>query len=48
MSQAKVIFTFEGIEVTIQCSTDESMKDICQKYSNKIKKNINSLIFLYG
>ena len=24
------------------------MKDICQRYSNKIDKNINSLIFLYG
>ena len=48
MSQAKVIFSFEGIDVTIQCSTEESMKDICQRYSNKIDKNINSLIFLYG
>ena len=24
------------------------MKNICQKYANKIEKNINSLIFLYG
>ena len=24
------------------------MKDICQRYSNKINININSLIFLYG
>jgi surface protein len=48
MSQAKAIFSFEGIDVTIQCSTEESMKDICQRYSNKIDKNINSLIFLYG
>ena len=48
MSQAKVIFSFEGIDVTIQCSSEESMKDICQRYSNKIDKNINSLIFLYG
>ena len=48
MTRAKVIFNFEGIDVTIQCSTEESMKDICQRYSNKIDKNINSLIFLYG
>jgi len=27
---------------------NEKMKDICQKYVNKIDKNINSLIFLYG
>ena len=47
MTQAKVIFNFEGIDVTIQCLTNEKMKDICQRYSNKIAKSINSLIFLY-
>ena len=48
MSEAKVIFNFEGRDVSIQCSKDEKMKDICQKYVNKINKNINSLVFLYG
>ena len=48
MTQAKVIFNFEGIDVTIQCLTNEKMKDICQRYSNKIGKRINELIFLYG
>ena len=48
MTEAKVIFNFEGVDVTIQCSKQEPMKDICQKYANKIDKNINSLIFLYG
>ena len=48
MTEAKVIFNFEGVDVTIQCSKEEQMKDICQKYVNKIDKNINSLIFLYG
>ena len=48
MIQAKVIFNFEGIDVTIQCLTNEKMKDICQRYSNKIGKSINELIFLYG
>ena len=48
MIEAKVIFNFEGIDVTMQCSKNEKMKDICQKYVNKIDKNINSLIFLYG
>ena len=48
MTEAKVIFNLEGIDVTIQCSKNEKMKDICQKYVNKINKNINSLIFLYG
>ena len=48
MSNAIVIFTFEGINIKIQCSTDDLMKDICQKYANKIQRNVNSLIFLYG
>ena len=47
MAEAKVIFNFEGIDITIQCSQNELMKDICQKYVNEIDKNINSLIFLY-
>ena len=48
MTEANVIFNFEGRELKIQCSKNEKMKDICQKYANKINKNINSLIFLYG
>ena len=48
MSQAKVIFVYEGREVIIQCIKDEKMKDICQKYVNKINKDINSLVYLYG
>ena len=44
----KVNFVFGGIEIIIQCKKDEKMKDICQRYVNKIEKNINSLIFLYG
>ena len=47
MAEAKVIFNFEGTDTTIQCSQNELMKDICQKYVNEIDKNINSLIFLY-
>ena len=45
---SKVNFVFGGIEIIIQCKKDEKMKDICQRYVNKIEKNINSLIFLYG
>ena len=48
MSEANTIFNYEGREVSIQCSKNEKMKDICQRYSNKINININSLIFLYG
>ena len=45
---ASVIFTFEGVPLTIQCSKEEKMKDICNKYLSKINKSINSLYFLYG
>ena len=48
MSTAKVIFTYEGIDETIDCSKEDKMKDICQKYSSKIEVNLDSLLFLYG
>ena len=45
MQKANVSFDFEGRIVKIQCSTDDKMKDICQKYANKIQRNVNSLYF---
>ena len=46
--QNKVIITDEGRDFHIQCSKEEKMKDICNKYVSKINKNINTLIFMYG
>ena len=48
MSAAKIIFDLNDIKVSIQCSQEDKIKDICQKYATKIKSNINSLLFLYG
>ena len=48
MLKANVIFNFEGIDLIVQCTTEDKMKDICQKYATKIETNINSLMFLYG
>ena len=48
MEKAKVIFNLEGIDVAMQCLTEDRMKDICQKFSTKVQKKVNSLIFLYG
>jgi len=48
MSKAKINFELDGIKVIIQCSEEDRIKDICQKYVTKIESNINSLIFLYG
>ena len=48
MAEAKVIFTLNGKDLTIQCIIDDKMRYICEKYLTKIKKEINSLLFLYG
>ena len=45
---AKVIFSYEGEETTIQCLKEDQMKNICCKYSSKIDIDRNSLYFLYG
>ena len=48
MSNALVLFYLEGTIIRIQCSIEDKMKDICQKFSNKMNKNLNSYYFLYG
>ena len=48
MSEANVLFTLDGSDLIIQCSKEDKMKDICQKYATKVNENINSLLFLYG
>ena len=47
-SDANVVFTFNGNNHTIQCTTDDKMENICQKYCTKLNINMNSLLFLYG
>ena len=48
MSEANVIFTLDGVNVTVQCSPEDKMRDICHKYGTKIAIDPNSLLFLYG
>ena len=48
MSETKIIFIFNGADLTIQCTPEDKIRDICQKYSAKIETNMNSLLFLYG
>ena len=48
MSEAKVIFNFEQSILTIQCSPEDKMRDICQRYSTKVGIHMNLLMFLYG
>ena len=48
MSEANILFTLDGCNTTIQCSKEDKMRDICQKYATKVNENLNSLLFLYG
>jgi len=48
MAEANAIFTLDGIEVQIQCSKEEKMKDICQRFATKAQINPDSFLFLYG
>ena len=48
MSKANVVFTLEGVNLTIQCSKSDKMRDICQRFAIKSEKNVNSLLFLYA
>ena len=45
---AEAIFNYNGVNTVIQCNLEEKMKDIMNKFSNKIHKDLNSLNFLYG
>ena len=48
MSEANVIFIFMGNNMVIQCMKKEKMRDICKRYSSKIERHINTLLFLYN
>ena len=43
-----VTFIFDSVQTVIQCLKDDKMKNICQKFVNKIQIDLNSLIFLYN
>ena len=48
MSEAKMKLIYFGVETTILCSPEENIKDILKRYSIKIKKDINNLVFYYN
>ena len=47
MSEIKAIFTLDGTDLILKCSREDKMRDICQKYSTKVDKNIDTLLFFY-
>jgi len=50
MEEVKVIFNYEGTEITIQCSINDKMKNIVDKFVLKAckKENENNLFYLYN
>ena len=42
------IFNFNGTQTTIQCTNNQKMKDICQKFATKAQINFEKLFFIYG
>ena len=48
MSLVNIIFLKESNETVIQSSQEDKMRDICEKYIEKIGSNISKLSFLYG
>ena len=46
MSEIK--FNYIGREIIIPCQKEEKMKNICQRFADKINNDINNLFFLYN
>ena len=44
---AEIEFNYEGSNTIIQCPLNEKMKDVIQRFKNKVLKN-GDFIFLYG
>ena len=45
---ATVEFVLNQVPTIIQCTLDETMQSICQKFATKIEKNISDIFFLYN
>lgn len=43
----EIIFIYNSVPTTIQCQKNESMKDICQKFSSKAGIDLSNVYFLY-
>jgi len=41
-------FVYNGNKTIIQCNPDEQMKNICEKFAEKVSIDINSIYFLYS
>ena len=44
---AEIIFTYNTIPTSIQCKKNESMKEICQRFANKVKINLSEVLLIW-
>ena len=42
---SQVEFIYEGVSTVIQCNSNEKMKDIFQRFKNKVSVNPNKSLF---
>ena len=45
MSNLNLIFNFKGNNLTMQCQDTDKLKDVLQKFANKVEKNVDDLDF---
>ena len=45
---SKVIFNYKGNNTIVLCQENEKMIEICKRFENKTKIDINDLYFLYN
>jgi len=43
----EVLFIYEGQQIVIQSSIEDKIKDIINKFKNKIKEEDNNLCYIY-
>ena len=41
-------FNYEGTTINIQCNPEEKMEEILQRFSTKVGKSIDNLLFIYN
>ena len=44
----KVIFNYKGVEKEIQCNINDKIKDIFERYANKVGIDISKVFFIYN
>ena len=45
---AEIIFNYRGIETKILCNINEKIKEVIEKYVNKVGIDISKLYFIYN